>query len=285
MILTCPECETKYVVKDGAIPAGGRQVRCASCKHSWHQDPEPAAESDGEALAVGPAQAVDAGYASTVAEPPVPAMADDAPPAYADEPEQAIAHDEIADAPEPVIEESASVEQAALVDPEPVSATPIAAEPDDDWGREPVGREEWDEAPKRRWPMLLLLLLVLIAAGAAAFWFLAPDNLKARVGIASSGPTPLKIMVTTRDRQQMPSGNELVSISGRVINPSQGEQVIPPIRAELRNHDGGKLVYGWTISPPARSLPAGASASFNSAVEVPKGGDDVSLILGGNAAG
>ena len=43
MILTCPACNTKYVVKDGAIPPGGRQVRCASCKHSWHQDPDAAA--------------------------------------------------------------------------------------------------------------------------------------------------------------------------------------------------------------------------------------------------
>jgi len=40
MILTCPACDTKYVVKDGAIPPHGRQVRCASCKHSWHQEPE-----------------------------------------------------------------------------------------------------------------------------------------------------------------------------------------------------------------------------------------------------
>ena len=40
MILTCPSCGTQYVVKDGAIPPEGRQVRCASCKHSWHQDPE-----------------------------------------------------------------------------------------------------------------------------------------------------------------------------------------------------------------------------------------------------
>src|SRR3982751_682893 len=44
MILTCPSCGTQYVVKDGAIPPQGRQVRCASCKHSWHQDPEPGAE-------------------------------------------------------------------------------------------------------------------------------------------------------------------------------------------------------------------------------------------------
>src|SRR6201990_3274300 len=43
MILTCPSCGTQYVVKDGAIPPQGRQVRCASCKHSWHQEPEPEA--------------------------------------------------------------------------------------------------------------------------------------------------------------------------------------------------------------------------------------------------
>src|SRR6266576_1573937 len=46
MILTCPSCATQYVVKDGAIPPGGRQVRCASCKHSWHQDPEGFASAD-----------------------------------------------------------------------------------------------------------------------------------------------------------------------------------------------------------------------------------------------
>src|SRR4030095_15964796 len=40
MILSCPACGTQYVVKDGAIPPQGRQVRCASCRHSWHQDPE-----------------------------------------------------------------------------------------------------------------------------------------------------------------------------------------------------------------------------------------------------
>ena len=45
MILTCPSCGTQYVVKDGAIPPQGRQVRCASCRHSWHQDPDGQAEA------------------------------------------------------------------------------------------------------------------------------------------------------------------------------------------------------------------------------------------------
>src|SRR5262249_24088494 len=44
MILTCPSCGTQYVVKDGAIPPQGRQVRCAACRHSWHQDRDEAAE-------------------------------------------------------------------------------------------------------------------------------------------------------------------------------------------------------------------------------------------------
>src|SRR5207253_2210516 len=51
MILTCPNCGTQYVVKDGAIPPEGRQVRCAACKHSWHQDPEAPAAAAPEGTA------------------------------------------------------------------------------------------------------------------------------------------------------------------------------------------------------------------------------------------
>ena len=46
MILTCPSCGTQYVVKDGAIPPSGRQVRCKACQHSWREFPPPAAEPE-----------------------------------------------------------------------------------------------------------------------------------------------------------------------------------------------------------------------------------------------
>lgn len=38
MILVCPSCDAKFKIPDGAIPSGGRTVRCAKCKNSWHAE-------------------------------------------------------------------------------------------------------------------------------------------------------------------------------------------------------------------------------------------------------
>jgi predicted Zn finger-like uncharacterized protein len=40
MILTCPQCGTRYQTDAALFTAEGRQVRCAKCGHSWHQPPE-----------------------------------------------------------------------------------------------------------------------------------------------------------------------------------------------------------------------------------------------------
>ena len=37
MILTCPQCSTRYQVDGAKFPSTGRNVRCAKCGHVWHQ--------------------------------------------------------------------------------------------------------------------------------------------------------------------------------------------------------------------------------------------------------
>src|SRR6476659_1343683 len=94
MILTCPACATQYTVKDGAIPPGGRQVRCASCKHSWHQDPPT---DDASAAPEDIAGAADIGGG-----PPQPATTDQN--AWTGEaPARATEDQTIAETPEPEV--------------------------------------------------------------------------------------------------------------------------------------------------------------------------------------
>ena len=287
MILTCPSCGTQYVVKDGAVPPGGRQVRCTACKHSWHQDPEP----------------LDLGMAEQAADTAV-----SEPEAVAAEPEPVEGEDEsIAEATlieprsGPEAEERAFEEATIESDaPQLHETVPEAVEQEEilptaaaqDWSEPPQAEAQDDQfspfarpdevAPRRRSPVVALLIVALaVIVLAGAFWFFAPPEWKARLGLAAVGTSPLALVTTHMDRQRLESGNELLTVTGRVINPTSKEQQVPPIQAQLKTKTG-KVVYSWTIAPPARSLPAGASASFNSAeVNVPPGGDELTISLGG----
>jgi predicted Zn finger-like uncharacterized protein len=282
MILTCPSCGTQYAVKDGAIPEGGRKVRCAACGHSWHQDPDSApAESEAPGAATAEPTAADQ-----------PAEAEPEPPEF--EPTDGEAE---AAAPEQAYEEIEPIAPGApLV--EPPAAVPVPP-PDDGFidRREPSGGQ-WDltrELPdaeeietlrtetgadrKRNWLMAILIAMALVVAIALAFWFLAPDSLRQQIGLAGTAPTPLQIAPGTPERQKLASGNELVVVTGRVINPSSKQQTVPPIEAQLRDKSG-RLLYAWTIAPPARTLPPGGSATFNSAeMNVPSSGLDSTVTL------
>lgn len=297
MILTCPACATQYRLKDGAIPPEGRQVRCAACKHKWHEDGEagPAKSAPEENANVANTEGASPGGETIGIAPPQPDPGSvEAPTASI--PDAAADEQMIAEEPQPQVSEDRSGSSPAFARAQDAGPAlqadastdapaaqwdaPLPTEGNEDDGFAAIPAMHDDEEEPRGGGMLkwILGLILLVAIAAAAFWFLAPPELKARAGIAEAGESELELLLTTSDRQRLASGNELLAISGRVINSTDRQQAVPPIHAELRDPNNNRLVYQWTIAPPARSLAPGQAASFNSAeVDVPKGGESLSL--------
>ncbi|MFN2259563.1 MAG: zinc-ribbon domain-containing protein [Parasphingopyxis sp.] len=243
MILTCPECSTRYLVPDTAISPEGRQVRCASCKHSWFQDGAP----------VG---------AETAPAPPPP------PPPPAPPPP-----------PTDPVQGAFSVEPEERPAPAPEPAAPRIAEPEetDPFDYAPPFRARRN--PAKLWTALAIGVFLLLGGGIAALALFAPPDLAARMGLGGiSAESALDVqLVRQPERRTLASGHELLSISGRIVNLTDVQQPVPDIRAELRNAQGA-VVYDWTIQAPQRTLPARETVEFNSAeIDIPPAAEALDL--------
>jgi predicted Zn finger-like uncharacterized protein len=245
MILSCPECRTRYVVPDSAVGPSGRQVRCASCRHSWFQEPAivDLPPSPTPAVLISP-------------EPDEPAEVMPAPPAP------------------PV---------AAPVRIEPDRVQPMVSEqPDyDAFAHEPPFQPRRN--PARMWTIAAVIAALTLLGGVGAIQYFGTPTWLARIGLPIGNvDVPLLLQVPRKpDRRTLPSGNELFALTGRVVNPTSEQQRVPDILAELRD-SRGRVVYGWTITPPRRTIGPKASIEFDSAeIDVPKGAKALNLSFSG----
>jgi predicted Zn finger-like uncharacterized protein len=248
MILSCPACKARYVVPDSAIGGAGRQVRCAACRNSWFQAPPP------------PRAGAEAPPAPLTAPPPPPPEWRPAGPAFPPAP-----------APREV-PKAARPSAASILGPEP------EAEDYDAFAHQPPFRPRRN--PARLWTMLAVAAaIIMLAATAALYVFGLPGGGRGFALTGQAEGTPLRID-GKGSRQEMASGNALLTVSGRIWNPTGVVQRVPPIRAELRD-GSGRTVYAWSISPPVSELQPNQSAAINAAeVDVPTGATQLHLAFG-----
>lgn len=251
MILSCPACGTRYLVPDSAIGPTGRQVRCASCRHSWHEEP-----------------AVTQSIAAT-AEPEVA----DAPPMFAPPQPIAAAADE---APAPAMAEPAEDQPQArhVYGAEDLDyATPRF----DPYAHQPPFQPRRN--PARMWTLIAIAAALAMLAATAALIAFGPPDIARRFGLAAPDAPALLIQAVGTERRRMASGNELFSASGRIVNPTDAVQAVPDIRANLLDAQD-RIVYNWTIARPVARLAPGGSVEFNGAVlDVPKNARNLDLSL------
>ncbi len=278
MLLVCPSCNSRYVVPDAAIGADGRQVRCANCKHSWHQQPvvqpappappvaapRPIAETAAEAAdqEKPESEAVAAPVASPTAAVTESAPKEDSVEAAEDE------------TPSPAVQQGFSgfdetVEQANAAEPTappafaespPPEPPHIIAAPEDhsQFAHEPPFKPRRN--PAKLWTMAAIAFaLSIVLVGGALSWFGVPGG-----SFNSAAREPdLKIVLNDNlDLGEKDDGTPYFIASGSIVNPTSSDQDVPAILITLKAADG-RPVYSWKLKPKVSHLGPGEKVDFS----------------------
>lgn len=275
MILTCPNCNSRYLVSDAAIPAEGRAVRCAACKHVWTEYPPQ------EAAVAAPAPEYEMAEAAAPAAPAQAAPEVPAPgPAASGPDDSSAAWPAFGNGPLPR-SEAASADSESYAEPAASAARSLRRRSKAKAARP---APSWKPRSQRRFPVKWVAIGTGVIAVLGLNLFFLKDTLIERsdmfrsfyaaAGLATPVPHDASLGAQVLRINYPPppparlleNGNLSQEITGSIENPSQRTVRIPGLKGTMLD-ENGNVVFTWTFPPPTLVLNGGETVMFDTRVE------------------
>ena len=267
MILTCPNCSTRYQADAAKFPAAGRNVRCAKCAQVWRQMPPPV-EPEPE-LAIVTAEAF---APARDARPAMVARSEPRPVNARAEPAPVVARP----VPPPRIVQRTEAPPVSRIQPAPqVSAFAPRVEPTEVDAQavvQPVSLFA-RVATAAGWTSLVLVVLLVgwatisFRGNVVGFWPQSASLYRA-LGL-SLNATGLQLEGVT-NHVETEGGAHVLIVSGRLINNSNRELPVPSLRIALTDLAQHEL-YHWPVPPNVSTLRPGGITTFQARLAHPPG--------------
>lgn len=287
MILTCPNCDTRFHVAPETFGPGRRKVRCSRCRHIWQQDPLPEPEPEApppppppkeEEFPIPPRKLVIEPELMPEAPPPPP------PPAPPPIPEEAISrvmNVELDDADAPDIDRPPlhppfdGPDEAPEDDPDAV-----LAQRRERLARAGVHRTAPVPRKKRSFAWIGWLLLFALIGGVIGGGYEKRNELIAfypplaklyeMLGIPVDAADWLGLELhNLKSSTILEDGQTKITVSGDVVNVGKAERAMPAIRVAMRGAGNHELnAYTLTLQQPR--IGAGQTLSFDVKLPAPK---------------